>query len=57
MIILQWSKVQIMCLLILIYVGTIYIKEGNNLNRITHKSNCNHVFDAFFIISGIAVFF
>ena len=57
MIILQWSKVQIMCLLILIYVGTIYIKDGNNLNRITHKSNCNHVFDAFFIISGIAVFF
>ena len=57
MIILQWSKVQIMCLLILIYVGTIYIKDGNNLNRITHKSNSNYVFDALFIVSGIAVFF
>lgn len=57
MIILQWSKVQIMCLLILIYVGTIYIKDGNNLNRITHKSNSNYVFDALFILSGIAVFF
>lgn len=57
MIILQWCKTQIMCLLILIYIGIIYTKEGNNLNRLTHKSNCNKIFDFFFIVSEIAVIF
>ncbi|MGN1147537.1 MAG: HD-GYP domain-containing protein [Lachnospiraceae bacterium] len=57
MIILQWCKTQIMCLLILAYVGIIFIKEGNNLNRLTQKSNCNHIFDLFFIVSELAVFF
>ena len=57
MIILQWCKTQIMCLLILVYVGIIYIREGNNLNKITQKSNCNHIFDLFFVTSELAVFF
>lgn len=47
MIILQWCKTQIMCLLILVYIGIIYIREGNNLNKLTQKSNCNHIFDLF----------
>ena len=46
-----------MCLLILMCIGIIFIKEGNNLNRLTHRSNCNHIFDAIFIVAEIAVFF
>lgn len=57
MIILQWCKTQIMCMVILMYIGIIFIKEGNNLNRVTKKSNCNHIFDAMFIIAELAVFF
>lgn len=57
MIILQWCKTQIMCLLILMCIGIIFIKEGNNLNRLTHRSNCNHIFDAIFIVAEIAVLF
>ena len=55
--ILQWCKMQIMCLLILAYVGMTFIKDGNNLNKITKKSNCNHIFDALFIVSELAVLF
>ena len=57
MIILQWCKTQIMCLLILLYIGTVFIKEGNNLNRLTRKSNCNSIFDWSFIVAELAVFF
>lgn len=31
--IVQWCKMQIMCLLILMYIGYTYIKEGNYLNK------------------------
>ena len=55
--ILQWCKMQIMCLLILAYVGMTFIKDGNNLNKLTKKSNCNHIFDAIFIVSEVAVLF
>lgn len=57
MIILQHCKTQIVCFLILVYVGIVFIKEGNNLNKSTRKSNCNHIFDFMFIVSEIAVFF
>lgn len=57
MIILQWCKTQIMCLLILSYIGINYIREGNNLKKISQKSNCNFIFDTFFIVSELAVFF
>ena len=57
MIILQWCKMQIMCLLILTYIGIIFIREGKQLNRITKKSNCNHLFDAIFLVSELAVLF
>lgn len=57
MIILQWCKTQIMCLLILVYIGIIFIREGNNLNRLSQKSNCNHIFDGLFVVSELAVFF
>lgn len=57
MLILQWCKTQITCLLIMAYVGLLYIREGNNLNKITRKSNCNHIFDAMFVVSELAVLF
>lgn len=57
MIILQCCKTQIMCLLILGYVGIVHIREGNNLKKISPKSSCNTIFDAFFIVSELAVLF
>ena len=39
--ILQWCKMQVIALIILVYVGTIHIRDGANLNKITKKSNCN----------------
>ena len=57
MVILQWCKTQIMCLMILVYIGVIYVKDGNNLNKITKKSNCNRIFDLFFVVSELAIFF
>ncbi|MCI7130802.1 MAG: HD domain-containing protein [Lachnospiraceae bacterium] len=57
MVILQWCKMQIMCLLILIYVGYIYMREGFLLDRVTKKSNCNRIFDAMFIFADLAVLF
>ena len=55
--IMQWCKMQIMCLLILMYIGCIYIKEGNYLKYATKKSYCNLFFDSFFIVAEIAVLF
>lgn len=57
MIVLQWCKTQIVGLLLLSYIGIIYIREGNHLNKITGKSNCNFIFDLFFVVSELAVLF
>ena len=57
MIVIQWSKTQIMSLLILMYVGILYIIEGNRLNKITRKTYCNGIFSALFIVSELAVLF
>lgn len=55
--VLQWCKMQMVCLLVLCYVGIIHIREGCQLNRMTVKSNCNHIFDTMFIVAEIAVLF
>ena len=55
--IIQWCKMQIMCLLILVYIGCTYIKEGNTLRRITKNSYCNLFFDVDFVVAEIAVLF
>lgn len=55
--ILQWCKMQIMCLLILVYVGITFIRDGNRLNKLTAKSYCNPYFDWLFIVSELAVLF
>lgn len=57
MIILQWCKTQIICLMILIYVGYMLIKEGTNLRKISKNSKCNKIFDVLFIVAEIAVLF
>lgn len=57
MIVLQWCKTQIVCLLLLAYVGIQFIREGNQMNRLTEKSNCNRIFDWFFIVSETALIF
>ena len=57
MIILQWCKMQIMCLIILGYIGIVYIREGNLLMKHTEKVYCNYIFDALFIVSELAVVF
>ncbi len=46
-----------MALLLLIYVGLLYIKEGNRLNKIAHKSGCNWVYSMLYIVSEVAVLF
>ena len=57
MIILQWCKMQVMCLLILAYIGIIFMREGNQLNRISQNVNGNPLFDVIFIVSEMAVLF
>lgn len=57
MIIIQWCKVQILCLLLLAYIGILYIREGNALNKVTNSSTCNRLFDFVFIFSEIGILF
>ena len=57
MMILQWCKTQIMALLILFYMEVIYIKEGNNLVRLTRSYNCNKLFDSCLYASSFALVF
>ena len=57
MIVLQWCKMQLLCLVILTYVGIIFIREGRNLNRLTGRSNCCKIFDAMFLMAVFAVLF
>ena len=57
MMILQWAKTQIMCLMLLAYIGINYIREGNRLNKVSASFHCNKIFDAFFIVTELAVLF
>ena len=57
MIIIQWCKTQITCLLILAYIGIYFLIEGKNLNRITKKAYCNKIYDILFVVTEIAVLF
>lgn len=57
MIVLRWCKMQLVCLVVLVYIGIMYIREGNDLNRITKKTNCNHLFDMLFILAELTVIF
>ena len=55
--VLMWCKTQIVCLLILGYIGIQFIRDGQQLNHLSGKSNCNHIFDVFFIMTEVALLF
>lgn len=55
--VLIWCKTQIVCLLILGYVGIQFIWEGNRWNHLMGRSNCNRIFDCLFIITEVALAF
>ena len=57
MAILQWCKTQIMAIMILAYVEFVFIREGNAMNRLTKKSNCNPLFDHSLNAANFAVLF
>lgn len=55
--VLMWCKTQIVCLLILGYIGIQFIRDGQQLNHLSGESNCNHIFDVFFIMTEVALLF
>lgn len=57
MMILQWCKTQIMAFLVLVYVETVYAKEGISFNKLTGKRSCNKLFDASLYVSSFALIF
>lgn len=60
MIILQWCKAQIVCGVILVYIGFVFIREGNDLGKLYQhckKPKCNRIFDILFISGELAVLF
>lgn len=57
MIILQWCKMQLMCLAILAYLGLVFLRDGNSLRKITQRTKCSPLFDSMFVIAEIAVLF
>lgn len=57
MIILQFCKMQILCLLVLFYVGYIFVRECRDLNKITGNSASNRFFDIMFLFVLLAVLF
>lgn len=57
MYVLQWCKTQIMAIMILAYIEFVFIREGNAMNRLTRKSNCNPLFDHSLNAANFAVLF
>lgn len=53
--ILQTCKMQIALLLLLFYIGYLYIVQGRKLNAKTGEELCNKYFDRMFIFAEIAV--
>ena len=52
-----YCKLQIACLVILLFLGFQFIREGNRFNEILGKQSCNPLFDAMFFSGEIAIFF
>lgn len=49
------TKAQIICLLILLYVGLLYFKESKHLNKMSGKKHCNMYFDWMLICADISI--
>ena len=54
---LSTCKTQLMSLIILLYIGILYIRDGNSLNKISGGNFCNKIFDALLIVADIALIF
>ena len=50
---LSTCKTQLMSLIILLYIGILYIRDGNSLNKISGGNFCNKIFDALLIVADI----
>lgn len=57
MIVLQWCKTQVICLMILVYLGVVYLRDGRQLHKLTERLKRNSLFDALFVLSILGVFF
>lgn len=55
--ILYTCKMQIACLLLLMYVGYIFIVEGCRLQERARDHSCNKTFDRLFIVAELSVLF
>lgn len=55
--VIQSCKLQIASLLFLIYIGYLYIKEGERLNKKSGKQLCNKTFDLLFFLGELSVLF
>ena len=53
----QWCKIQVTAILILAYVGIIYVRDGMSLNKLSKRKNCNPIFDGLLVTADVAVFF
>jgi len=50
-------KTQLICLIALLYIGYLYIREGKHLDKISEKSHCNKYFDMMIICADASVLF
>lgn len=57
MFILQWTKTQLMSLILLAFVGILYIREGRRLSAVTGKPSRNKLFSAVYITSFLGILF
>ncbi|MCQ2535646.1 MAG: HD domain-containing protein [Lachnospiraceae bacterium] len=49
------AKTQIVCLMTLLYVGYLYLKDGNHLDKISGKNHCNVYYDWMLVCAEISV--
>ncbi|MGN0648863.1 MAG: HD-GYP domain-containing protein [Oscillospiraceae bacterium] len=54
---IQSCKLQIACLVFLLYISFLYITEGNSLNKRIGKHLCNRTFDVLFVLGELCVVF
>ena len=57
MLVLQWCKMQIICFMLLAYIGVNYIRSVNEFSGIIARGKSSKIFDFLFSISLIAVVF
>ncbi len=55
--VLRYCKTQIACLVILLLIGCIYIRDSTLLNKRANRHLCNQLFDALLIMADIALVF